>query len=423
MRIFAATAVSWALLMHGANALTIDFGGDPNEALVYLSENGPGADALGFFEGFVVAVEIRGVTPDPKDGAVSGTATTGSTTLQFGPLGFDNGVAAGIGSGTLSDLDGVRGDWDVTLTDGTDTLQFQLAGIGDVQPPDRVDDAKVTDGFATTTPTLSYTVPQDAVTAVALYDVLNRNAATNRATFIESAFLQPGTGSFQVPEGLIQENGLYAFAFSTGLGRPAGTTNPSGSSQEGGLLVQNTSYVFFTPLDPDQVPPGMDELYLPTATETTDGIPTYIFNNPVFANQVAYYDPILAIGYDYEIGAGDPFFNSVVLPDVGDGLFEIFLKDDDGLLVSLGQVEHGEEFEFVDGTDFFRVLGIELDAGVDPFDPTAFVTGLSFVSDGRFTGSMTPIVQDTTPIPLPASAWMLLCAVGLLASKRAPSRS
>ena len=36
-------------------------------------------------------------------------------------------------------------------------------------------------------------------------------------------------------------------------------------------------------------------------------------------------DPIAAIGYDYQIGAGDPLFASVELPDIGDGLFALYL--------------------------------------------------------------------------------------------------
>ena len=36
--------------------------------------------------------------------------------------------------------------------------------------------------------------------------------------------------------------------------------------------------------------------------------------------------------------------------------------------------------------------GIETSAGLNPQDATAFITGLTFVSEGSFTGTMTPII-------------------------------
>ena len=46
---------------------------------------------------------------------------------------------------------------------------------------------------------------------------------------------------------------------------------------------------------------------------------------------------------------------------------------------------------------------------LDPFSSTAFVTGLTFVADGSFTGTMTPITQFV-PVLSPLS----LAAAGLL---------
>jgi hypothetical protein len=39
--------------------------------------------------------------------------------------------------------------------------------------------------------------------------------------------------------------------------------------------------------------------------------------------QTIFIDPFVAIGYDYAIGAGDPNFASVRLPNVGDGNFDL----------------------------------------------------------------------------------------------------
>lgn len=397
-----------------AETITVDFGGNPNEALVFLTDNGTGAESLGFFEGFTVGVTINGVSPDPKDGVTLGSATTGSRQIDLTPLGVDQALAGAVASENLEDLADARGDWDVTLTNGPDELRFSVAGVGGVVLPEDISDARIIDGFDTLTPTLGFTLPSDAPSFVNVYDLLDRNEITNFATSKGIFFLPEGSETFKVPEGLIEEDGLYAFSFSTTVRREAGTFNPSGSSQEGALLAQNVSYVFYTPLD--DAPEGIEELYLPTVDLDTDGLPTYIFNNSVFAGQVAFYDPLLAIGYDYAIGDGNPFFESVILPDVGDGLFEIFLKDASDAFVSLGAIAAGERFFFADGgVDFFRVLGIEISAGLDPFDTTAFISGLSFVENGEFTGTMTPItIEEMKPVPLPASAWLLTAALGIL---------
>jgi len=55
----------------------------------------------------------------------------------------------------------------------------------------------------------------------------------------------------------------------------------------------------------------------------------------------------------------------------------------------------GVQFSFpVGGVERFCVLGIESSSALDPNNPTAFVTGLTFVSDGPFTGTMTPIIAE-----------------------------
>jgi hypothetical protein len=106
----------------------------------------------------------------------------------------------------------------------------------------------------------------------------------------------------------------------------------------------------------------------------------------------------------------------VELPDIGDGLFDLWLRDSAGDIFDTGEdIFAGDEFLFSSlgydgGVGFFRILGIEESAGLDPQDPTAFVTGLTFVGDGQFTGTMTPI---TTQVPLPSTLFLF---VGGLAS-------
>jgi hypothetical protein len=116
----------------------------------------------------------------------------------------------------------------------------------------------------------------------------------------------------------------------------------------------------------------------------------YNFNiTQVGPNSVTFIDPPVAIGYDYAIGQGNPNFASVLLPDVGNGQYNLYSCNGS----SLGTALAGVSFNLGSGgLSCFRVRGIEKSAGLDPADVTAFVTGLTFVTDGAFTGTMTPII-------------------------------
>lgn len=156
---------------------------------------------------------------------------------------------------------------------------------------------------------------------------------------------------------------------------------------------------------------------LPSEIVVFNGVPQYIFNVNVQSGQSYPIDPIIAIGYDYRIGSGNPNFASVKLPSgVGDGQYDLYLFDA-GQYVFEAELNAGFEHLFgVGGVDRFRILGIEPSAGLDPNNPQAFVTDLSFVAAGQFTGTMTPII---TAIPEPASLGLLgLGFAAMLVSRR-----
>ena len=70
----------------------------------------------------------------------------------------------------------------------------------------------------------------------------------------------------------------------------------------------------------------------------------------------------------------------------------------------------GVEYFFAPGgIDRFRILGIETDAMLNPDDPTAFVTALTFTGDGAFTGTMTPL---SVLVEAPAPGGLLLLLIG-----------
>lgn len=152
-----------------------------------------------------------------------------------------------------------------------------------------------------------------------------------------------------------------------------------------------------------------DPAVLPVGT-TAGG--AYTFSVSVVPNVPIFIDPRVAVGYQYQIGLGDPDFASVMLPiGIGDSFYSLSLCDGS----SLGTIAGGQTFSFgSSGVACFDVRGIEPSAFLDPANPAAFVTELSFVGAGEFTGTMTPISQD---VDEPATLALLIGA-GLAGTRR-----
>jgi hypothetical protein len=148
---------------------------------------------------------------------------------------------------------------------------------------------------------------------------------------------------------------------------------------------------------PDNTP-----VYLPSVNPfgSPAGGVIYAFNVKVRAGQAVFIDPVVAVGYDYEIGDGDPNFASVLLPEIGDNNFSLYLFDGTNYVFETF-IRSDEEYLFDSGgVDRFRIMGIEASAVLDPNDATSFPTALTFVSDGSFTGSMIPIVVNQVDIDI-----------------------
>ena len=116
-------------------------------------------------------------------------------------------------------------------------------------------------------------------------------------------------------------------------------------------------------------------------------------------------DPLVAIGYDYFVDAG-PNFSSVLLPSVGDNLYDLSLWDGTAgsWMDSATDLTGGSRYDFASGgVDRFRILDIETSAGLDPQNDMAFVTGLWFTDTGVVTMRQVPISFDTETIPAPGA--------------------
>ena len=118
------------------------------------------------------------------------------------------------------------------------------------------------------------------------------------------------------------------------------------------------------------------------------------------AHTYQYVDPEVALGYEYEVLSGSAF-GAVVFPMLADGdnLYDVYLNDD--LIAYRSDLPAETELAFpAGGVSRFRVLGIETDAGLDPTDPTVFVTGLTFVGHGSVEMTMTAIVPEPGSVAL-----------------------
>ncbi|MEB3174235.1 MAG: PEP-CTERM sorting domain-containing protein, partial [Cyanobacteriota bacterium] len=155
----------------------------------------------------------------------------------------------------------------------------------------------------------------------------------------------------------------------------------------------------------------------PTNDDPTDGFDfpdISVFNT----NQTVWIDPEVAVGYNYIATPviGNPLFATVTLPaNIGDGLYNLLLDDGgacDNFVTPGGTITGGSAFSFASAVPCFSITGIEVEAALDPLDPTAFVTGLTFDSVGQVSLQQIPIVVNTTPIPEPMTILGATVALG-----------
>lgn len=147
-------------------------------------------------------------------------------------------------------------------------------------------------------------------------------------------------------------------------------------------------------------------------TDTDSDTPGFQFDLTVNAGEIVIIDPPVAVGYDY-VSEGAKF-SSVQLPNVGgDDSFLVTFLDGTGEEIVV-PVNAGEVFDF-NGLSVpeFTVTGIDPLAELDPENPLAFPTAVTFEDSGSF------IVSQTAIIPTPATAWLLaLGAAGIVVQRR-----
>lgn len=139
-----------------------------------------------------------------------------------------------------------------------------------------------------------------------------------RNNIIYTANLSSTATSFTLPTNLGNGQSLivgdkYSIGFE--LINTIGGGTFTGNNED--ILTRSTSYFDFMPQLGSTTPTNIS---VPMVNGTTG---VYHFNvGSVGPDLITFIDPAVAIGYICDTGAGDPNFASVLLPDVGGGIFD-----------------------------------------------------------------------------------------------------
>jgi hypothetical protein len=363
---------------------------------------------------------IARVTPNPRsDGTLGpGTQVVFEQNGVVVPVPYLDAPAAPDNYGTGIAYDpGLTGLWDVTATNpGTDNPSITVStihAIGDQPMIPQVSDMRIS-GRVSSGMTLDWINPPGSDGTRILINELNQAGTAARLVHLD--LLPPGTETYAIPAEFSGSSIGEELKLTAGKTYLVEIQNAVIDDVTGQDLARASSRFEFTASE------KVINAYLPVVDP--DG--RFNFDIAVEPGVAIDIDPFIAVGYDYAIGDPftDPLFASVSLPSVGDGLYDLLLFNPDGSLSDIvNGLAAGVAFDFtsVDAFDAgitgFGVRGIETGAMLAPDDPTAFVTRLTFTEAGRFTGSMTPIVEFV-PVPIPATAGLFMLGLLVLRPKR-----
>lgn len=387
---------------------------DPTVSDPFLMLYNVAQNSLGFSSGELIRFGATAVTPDGSAGttAYATTRDTATGAIFSRNIIFNPGPATPhLFTRTVAYNPNLLGPWTLNFSNGNATTTQTLTLPSGAAELPFVNSISLSGSQQQ--PTFTWTPPSGTTIngyRVNIYDksLLNQTDPNNRNTgLVVSRNLAPGTTSFSVTPDVFTVPG-YAFStnhnYSIEISAFQTRDGLSNNLNNNNIYAMSRVYADFTPSTTNG--PAVN---LPV--KTANG--SYKFDISVDPGVTYYIDPAVATGYVYETGASDPNFRSVTLPvGIGDGLYDLYGFDSSNMPVLLmHDLAGGLAYDFgTSGVSRFEVLGIEASAMLDPGNTTAFVTGLTFVNAGTFTGTQTPI---TTTIPEPTTTSLMALGLGL----------
>jgi len=406
--VFCALALASAGFVSSANASPITVDG----IFQYLDHRG--ANDIGINPGLFVQFGATNVTPNGSQGT-TGEAVRGAQVRSLDPQNFTVNPNVFVGArpdtGTLAS----RGSWTLNFQNGSDTASVNTVAILGAQVVPFVNSVSIGgDGLK---PTINWNASSNIDAVQIRIRDLGRDANLSSrftADIIYQQVVTP-TSIFVVPQNLLQSGNQYSIEIVQAV-----LKNDVQPFSQSNILSQSRAFFNFTA----QNQSWTNSAFLPTVTIQPNGQPAYNFNVAnVQAGQTIFIDPLVAIGYHLQTGSGDPNFRSVTLPlIVGTNSYTIILPNGEQVVVLPGQeLNFTSLVGYANGVSWFDIMGINPDSAVNPNDPTAFALGLSFVADGNFTGTMTPITLEVAAVP-ETSTWAMMilgfAGIGFMAYRR-----
>jgi hypothetical protein len=311
------------------------------------------------------------------------------------------GVAQAVALGSFSDPD--SGPWTVAVSWG---------------------DGSATTGFTTTTPGSLTQTHTFAAAGTLTVTVTITNSANQAASESFKVAVSPGktpvpTVTGVGPEWGLTTGGTQVVISGTNLGT-ANTAKVYFGSNPGTIVSDNGSEIVVTspPGAPGTVDVTVTTAGGTSATSAADqfiyAVPphgaaqaantVFFFTDPLTGKKcITFYDPPVAVGYDYQVTSG-PNFAAVELPPGFTGC-QLYLGNGQGgfQTTPYANLTGGVPLNLPAGVSSFRILGISSSANVNPTNSSAFATGLEFASQTPVTFDMTPIVTPTVTAIGPAS--------------------
>lgn len=355
----------------------------------------------------------------------------------YGPTGFTTGLTSCsplsvnqnfCAQSTVFDANRTASPWTFRFTNGADTLDVtgpSLAANANaiLNPVPFPVSVTISQGPTAARPTISWVIPNGVVPdgfRIQIFDVSAPNLPNGTKNVIHSVAVTPSSTTYTMPAtlsagGTLDAGGSHNYAINFQVIETRNHVAFTNNNTQ--ILRRSNSFFNFTPTTAS----GPPNVHLPQVGIDPNLLdnygPVYHFNvETVGATSVTFIDPVVATGYDYAIGAGDPNFASVLLPDVGDGVFDVIIGNTHNIVLA------GQQFFFGQGgVAAFSVRGIETSAGLDPNNTNAFITGLTFTATGAFTGTMTPVlteIADPNTVAEPGTLALLGVAMGALGMAR-----